>query len=242
MNFYQSISDYYDYIFPQNTAQISFVLDTFQDTENMTLLDIGCGTGNLDIELSKHFQKVLATDLDKTMIEKATNKLENTVDNLQFIQLNMLNIETEFDKHIFDGIICFGNTLVHLDNASEMFHFFKQSNIVLKPGGKLLLQIINYDRIIDKNIVGLPTIENDHVKFVRDYHYEAKSNKILFKTLLTIKKDGREIENILSLYPIRKEDLNKLLKNAGFTTINFYGNFKREPLHENSIPLVVECY
>jgi len=242
MNFYQSISDYYDYIFPLNKEQLDFILGSFQGTKNKSLLDIGCGTGNLGLELAKIFQKVVATDLDKSMIEKATNKLDNTTNNLQFKQLNMLNIEPEFGKQVFNGIVCFGNTLVHLDNASEILLFFKQSNQVLKPGGKLLLQIINYDRIIDKNIVGLPTIENDHVKFVRDYHYEANSNKIIFKTLLTIKKEGREIENVLPLYPIRKDDLLKLLKDAGFKHIDFYGNFKREQLQENSIPLLVECY
>lgn len=241
MSFYQSIADYYDFIFPLNQSQVDFVNATIPGSKSKSLLDVGCGTGNLDIELAKDFQKVIAIDSDETMIDKAKQKAKPDETKPQFMQMNMLNIETKFGSRSFDGIICFGNTLVHLDSVAEISYFFEQAKNVLKPGGKLLLQIINYDRILDKHIVGLPTIENEHIIFVRDYHYEPDNNKILFKTTLTDKKNKQEIKNDIPLYPIRKDEITHLLKQAGFIDYLLYGNFGQNKFSDESIPLVVEA-
>ena len=71
MNFYESISDYYHDIFPLNKAQASFVQESFDETHQKDLLDIGCGIGELSFELSKSFHSVHAIDLDKSMISRA---------------------------------------------------------------------------------------------------------------------------------------------------------------------------
>lgn len=241
MSFYQSIADYYDFIFPSNQSQIDFVKETIPDPKNKSVLDIGCGTGNLDIALAKFFKTVAAIDSEESMVEKAKRKTGSSESNLQFLQMNMLEIETKFKKRMFDTIICFGNTLVHLESQEEIGYFIRQAINVLKPGGKILLQVINYDRILNKHIVGLPTIENEHIIFVRDYHYKADHNKILFKTLLTDKKNKQEIRNNIPLYPIRKVEISNLLEKANFSNIQFYSNFKRDKHFDDSIPLVVEA-
>ena len=62
-----------------------------------------------------------------------------------------------------------------------------------------------------------------------------------FETILTIKEDKRQIENTIPLYPVRKAEIEQLLKDAGFSDIKFYGNFKREALTSDSIPLIIEA-
>lgn len=239
MSFYESIVDHYEQIFPLNKAQLDFVKNSFDETSKLSALDIGCGIGILSFELSKIFSNVTAIDLDERMLSKA---IEKNVAGIHFLKKDMLDIEKEFGRTAFDTIICFGNTLVHLDGSDEIFDFFQQSRKVLKKNGKLLFQIIQYDRIIDQNIKGLPTIENNEIKFVRNYLYYSERNMIDFETILTIKKTGQLIENTIQLYPLRKAEIRELLSKTGFSKILFYGNFKRESLTVNSIPLVVEAH
>ena len=104
---------------------------------------------------------------------------------------------------------------------------------------KFLFQIINYDRIIERNIKGLPNIENDSVKFVREYSVNEQG-LIEFKTDLLIKSTGKEIKNNVLLFPIKKQEIEVILKNAGFKNWKFYGNFKKEKWSLESIPLIVE--
>lgn len=238
MEFYQNIAAYYENVFPFNEVQLQFIKNAVENSSKFSVLDIGCGTGSLSIELAAIFDKVVAIDLDETMLKKAREKNNQDV---RFLNLNMLNIEKEFGHKAFDTVICFGNTLVHLDGTDEISNFFVQAKHVLKKNGKLLFQIINYDRIIDQHISGLPTIENDQIKFVRNYHYRKETNRLDFETILTIKESGPVIRNKIPLFPIRKNEITALLNRAGFSNIRFYGNFKRDILTSESIPLVVEA-
>jgi len=236
MNFYQSIAPHYHQIFPFNPAHLKLVLNENPITNKAALLDIGCGIGSLSAEIANHFKDVKAIDLDEQMIQRA--KTENQKDNLEFLEMDMMKIGRQFPANSFQSVICFGNTLVHLTKESQTLDFFKQVKGVLKENGKFLFQIINYDRILDEKIDFLPTIENEKIQFIRTYSYESTSGLIHFETNLLVKNSGIEITNSVPLFPLRKNKLDELLKEAGFTSVEYYGNFKKDEWSEKSVPLV----
>ena len=177
-------------------------------------------------------------DLDDTMLSAARKEV-GKVENVEFQHLNMMEITQRFGPAAFNTILCFGNTLVHLENLEEISGFIKQTKSVLKRDGKLLIQIINYDRILDLHIPSLPTLETDEIRFVRNYHYLKDLHLIEFETILTLKSTGKQIHNKIHLIPIRKAELESILLDAGFTATHFFGNFKRDPLLAESIPMVI---
>jgi SAM-dependent methyltransferase len=241
MEFYESIVKQYDKIFPFNPLQKCFVKRLCPSTGFGSVLDVGCGTGTLCLALSKDYSRVKGIDPDKMMLRAAKQKTRNSISNLHFLPYGMLDLEKYFDADQFDVILNFGNTLCHLKSAEEVLDFLTQARTVLQPGGKLLIQIINYDRVIEQHIKSLPTIENEQLKFTRDYHFDIINHQIHFKTCLQIKGEEKEIKNQISLNPVRKEELSKMLLTAGFDTFNFYGSFNREALQQDSIPLLVEA-
>ena len=236
MNFYQSIAPHYHHIFPFNKAHLNLVVDENPNSQKATLLDIGCGIGSLSFEIAHYFSTVKAIDLDQQMIQRASK--ENQKDNLEFFEMNMLEINRYFRAKIFNAVICFGNTLVHLTQEDQFREFFKKVKDTLKENGKFLFQIINYDRILDEAVDFLPTIENEYIRFVRNYKLNSKTGLIHFETKLLVKKTDLVLENSLPLFPLRKDRLAELLKSAGFTAVHFYGNFKKDPWTEKSVPLV----
>ena len=237
--FYSNISDVYDYIFPFNQLQVDFILSQTSSPADKNLLDIGCGTGNLSSKLGKYFNHVKAVDLDASMMEVAKKKHDKG--NLFFLNIDMLKIAEEFSTVKFDIIASFGNTLVHLDSAEEILTFFKEAKSLLNDSGKLFVQIINYDRVLSKHIKNLPTIDNKHIKFERYYKYLPDKHKVEFKTILTVKESSQIIHNSVNLYPLLKEEANRLLLKAGFNTISFYGSFTKEDYSINSVPLIFEA-
>ena len=238
MSFYKSISDYYREIFPLQAEQAGFVLESFPESAKLSLLDAGCGTGDLTMQLSQSFKGVTGIDLDVSMLQIARKSAPG---NAEFLSLNMLDIGKRFGEGTFNGILCFGNTLVHLTEPGGISSFIHQSGAVLSPGGKLMIQIINYDRILDQKIQALPTIETDRCRFERIYNYNKSEHILLFESILTIKTRGEIIRNQIPLYPLRKHELQSMLESAGFRTIAYFGNFKKGRLDKNSIPLVVEA-
>lgn len=236
MSFYQSIHKHYDEIFPLNGQQTVFVNDEL--SAGSQLLDIGCGTGNLAISLAKEGLSVKAIDMDESMIHVAKQK--NQDNNPSFRVMNMLNIASEFKFEQFDGILCFGNTIAHLTNNALIEHFLNSVFSILKPGGKFILQILNYESILEKRLKNLPLIENNNIRFERLYEY-TDNGLINFRTNLTIKENGETKHNELTLNPLGKTELEKMLKETGFKQIRFFGNFKKDKLSNKSLPLVMLC-
>ncbi len=238
--FYTSIAPHYQHIFPFNPDQIEFLRQVLP-YNGARILDVGCAAGDLAFALTHFGFPTWAIDFDPFMIQIAQNtKPEDTMFPV-FEQLDMRTIAERYPESYFDAVICFGNTLVHLLSDEDILQFFKATLQVLAPKGKFTFQILNYDNILGNQISGLPVIENEHVRFERKYVFPENSGLISFRTKLLVKQSGQEIENIVDLNPIGSKKIVELLSKAGFSNIQLFGSFKREPLTEKSIPLVVSC-
>lgn len=241
MGFYQQISLYYHHIFKINANQVNFIKSKITETDS-EILDVGCGIGTLSFELANYYTQVLGIDMDAEMIRAALDKKPVESKSVQFQQMSMLELDTFIEGKSVDGIVCFGNTLVHLNTLDEIAAFLKQSKSTLKLNGKLLLQIVNYDRIIEKNIKQLPLIDNKEIIFERNYNYRKAENKIDFNTRLTVKSTQQVIENSIELLPVLKQELALLLDNAGFYNCNYYGNFNKDAYTIDSPALIIEAW
>lgn len=245
MPFYESITDYYDYIFPLNARQIDFIKGSVSGPfRGKRILDAGCGTGILALALAGLGFDLTAIDADEAMIEKAKEKAKEKAGAsppVTFRQADMRRLIDAFPASSFDLVLCFGNTLVHLTDLRDVAEFFSQARQILTGEGRLLLQIVNYDYVLDRGIRELPTIDNEFVRFERLYDYDASRNLLAFNTVLTVKETGRVIRNSIPLYPLRRRELEGLLQEAGFTAITCYGDFDRTQLKDDGLPLIVEA-
>lgn len=238
MGFYETLSAYYDKVFPLSEPCKTFI-EKHLIQDKGKILDVGCSTGELDIFLGEKGYEVLGIDLDQKMIQIANEKIAHKKLPVEFKVMNMEHLEANFSESQFDGVICIGNTLVHLSGILQIKGVLKQMVSLLKSGGVLILQIINYDRIITQNITELPLIDNEDVSFIREYDYNEPENKVIFKTTLKVKKTNEIFENEISLFPLRYEILKMMLTDLGLKNINWYGSFKGEPYDWNSYATVV---
>ncbi|SDK02453.1 class I SAM-dependent methyltransferase [Natronincola ferrireducens] len=242
MGFYEEFSKYYDYVFPTGDPQLNFIKKRITDSTN-TILDIASGTGNYAIALAEKGFDISAIDLDKGMIEETKVKAKEKGILLNTYVGDMKELDKHFQRETFDVVFCIGNSLVHLTQLEEIQQTLNQMYYILKEGGNLLLQIINYDKIIQYNIDGLPTIENKEVgvKFIRKYVYEEEKRLIHFNTELIVTKGEEEAvyRNSVPLYPLQSQQLIGMLQNAGFKTIDLFGGFQEEPYKEESYGIVV---
>ena len=232
-NFYKSIATNYEYIFPTRSPQVSFVTSLI--SPGGRIIDVGCAVGGLSMALASNGFSVTGIDLDQTMIDLALARLSSSDLKVAFLQADMTKLDF---NDPFDGIICLGNTLVHLSEL-QLFAFLSWARCALAPGGQLICQILNYDRIFEKKIDKLPIIENDMIRFERHYRHLNNKEELLFCTVLTVKPTGEQVKNEISLYPLKLEKLNILLKQAGFKNVELFGDFKKSPFDPaTSFPLI----
>ena len=242
--FYTSISEYYDYIFPYNPKQMEFIKSITEEQEIQNVLDIGCGTGNLALEMAKEGYEVYGVDSDTHMIATALDKKRGLgfMQSPRFRELDMEKLSKFFSSNKFDVASCFGNTLPHLLTFENIEEFLKSVSIVLQSGAHFAIQILNYDYILDNQIEELPLKETDDIRFERYYEYPDNSELIDFRTKLTLKNMDQVIENQISLFPVGRSDLKSMLEEAGFKNIEFYSDFNKSPYKKDSYPLIVDCH
>lgn len=239
MDFYTALSTYYDEIFAVSQSDMDFIGSLVPHTGRV--LDVGCGTGNKTV-LLKNAAAITAIDLDAGMIEYA--RKHHARPHIQYHQMDMRCIAEQLGSShastdTFDTVMCLGNTLVHLPE-NELGPFLQAVKIVLHTGGTGVIQILNYDRILDKNISQLPVIESTHTIFTRCYQWI--NNELHFKTSISLRATGEKLENDIVLYPLRKKTLEELLRAAGFRKVNWYGSFSGSPLVEDSFVSIAQCF
>lgn len=238
MKFYQEFSQYYDDIFPLQEEKVDFLADKVSGNDK--LLDVATGTGNYALALAEAGYQVIGIDLSTEMIELAKKKAGPKNLNLEFKVGNMKDLTSMYSQDEFDFIYCIGNSLVHLNDLAEIKEALQQFYNLLTNDGTLVIQIVNYNRILANQVTNLPTIDNQQqgVKLIRNY--ELQGDKVEFKTELHTPQG--QFENSILLYPLTAEEFHQALTEAGFIEINFYGGFSYESyLPDESFPLVVEA-
>lgn len=234
MGFYEELSRYYDEIFPVDASDMRFLVSRMQGRRR--LLDLGCGTGNKSVFFASDETSVLGIDSDSAMIDRA--KVENAHARVSYEVLDMAEIDQRFHSVDFDGAVCLGNTLVHMAGPEQVASLLTKTANILETGGRLLVQILNYDRILEKRQMVLPVLESAHVIFRREYVWRGE--EFHFVTELELRQSGQVFDNDIPLYPLRRAELDDCLKQAGFGPARYYGGFGGQEWTEESFVTIIE--
>lgn len=243
MGFYEELSKVYDVVFPWSKVTEAFI-EGFSPKEGK-ILDLACGSGNYTLELAKKGYELYAVDLDKAMMEKLKEKAENEFLNIKMEAADMRDVKKELNEN-FNTIFCIGNSLVHLTDKVEIQNLINDLYNMLYEHGNLIIQIINYDRILKHNVRSLPPIENKEagVSFVRNYEINEENSVVYFNTELNI-KEGNEIKtykNSVPLFPLQSDELTSLLQKAGFKHIELFGSFDKKSFNsDESYALIIKA-
>lgn len=239
MNFYEELSKVYDVVFPVEQETVNFLSKRVDASSN--ILDIACGTGSYVHVLGKLGHNVDGVDLDPSMIRSGEKKVGNLKINLQ--NGDMREIKQIFPKKKYDLIYSIGNSIVHLESREEIKKLIFDIHSMLNKDGKIILQIVNYERIKKYNITDLPMIENKDkgVVFLRRYKQRDDISKIEFETDLSVKDDliVKHFYNRVSLIPILGAELKDILLSEGFSEVELYGDFNNEEYSGESFYTVI---
>lgn len=113
------------------------------------LLDVGCGTGHLSVNLSSRGFSVIGVDHDPEMIIYAEKRFSTYLTNGKRIKLRFLNAKAEslpFEKNSFDGIIAV--SLMGCISSPEIV--FREFSRVLHKGGFAIITFTNLNSLILK--------------------------------------------------------------------------------------------
>jgi 2-polyprenyl-3-methyl-5-hydroxy-6-metoxy-1,4-benzoquinol methylase len=225
MTFYETLSSYYDRLFPMETEILDFLRERLGNRER--ILDIACGTGTYARGLADAGYSVTAVDADAAMIQKAKQSSQGS--SVLFLEGRMEELPRGVDG-TFDAAYCIGNSLPHLTEVSMVRRFFSGVASLLAPRGRLIVQTVNFDRIPAQGIFQLPSLSGGEVSMKRLYKRTEDPNTILFETEITV-GHGAQAQTISQAVPLRvskKEELVAFAGEADFVGREVCGSYSGE--------------
>jgi glycine/sarcosine N-methyltransferase len=227
---YENLATIYDQLFPFNHEAIKQFLKPYLKSSG-TAIDLGSGTGRLTHLIAHVPMEVIGIDLSQSMVAYAKKKYPE----LQFLYEDMISY-LKNNEHLYDLMTCFGNTLVHL-KPHQLNLLFKYAFLRLKHQGHLVIQLLNYDRILRDKPSHLKKLIFGQNSLQR--HYTYLNDTIVFETILT-KGDQTFTLGNQTLFPHRSAWLIEQAKAIGFI-VSAYGttNYDQLSLETDYVYLVL---
>lgn len=237
--FFDNISSFYDGMISFKAAleRRKSILGKFLNDSMHTAADLGAGSGLDSLSLALSGLSVTAFDQSEGMLEKARSNASDIGLDVQFVKSSIDKINKKFFIR-FDIAFSLGNTLANL-SPERLPRALKKMRLVLIENGTAVLQVLNYSRILKENNRIINVTEMNGEVYVRFYDFLPEG---LNFNIFRFKKDKPSERSLYttSLYPHTKEVFQKLLKDAGFRKIKFYGSLGLQKFEKyNSKDLVI---
>lgn len=240
--FYDALSSDYDSMigFDKSLIKRIELLKNFIFPEDKAAADLGCGSGLDSIALARLGLDVTGFDISPLMVTGAGKNARRLKLKINFVTSPIDKIDKSFNGK-FSFALSLGNSLANLD-PGQLLSSLKRMHSLLAPGGHILIQILNYDRILKskERIVGIT--ENEEYIFVRFYDFGERQT---FFNVLKIRRGEASSNSLITteIFPYRSSELTRLLKQAGFTKTKKYGGLNQSPYNpSSSTDLVIAAF
>jgi len=244
-SFYDSVSDFYDEMtsFKDRYNRESKIMEHLsRQFEFKQVLDAACGTGIHTIALSNLSIESTGIDNSPEMIKKAKINAKKMHTQAEFKVLALHNTKS-LGTDNFDTVLILGNSLPHILNNDDLFQSLNSLAQVLKSSGKLIIQILNYKKIL-KNKERIISIKKQassiYVRF-----YDFLKDTVRFN-LLSIDPTSSPMKHHLYstiLKPYIADNIVSSLKSCGFSKVSLYGALDLrdyDPLNSENLIIVAE--
>lgn len=188
-----------------------------------SVLDLACGTGSMSVLLAKRGYRVLAADLSEDMLAMAAEKAADLEENRPFfIRQPMERLRLPYTV---DWVVCCLDSLNYVTSPADCREAIRRVFQSLTPGGVFLFDINTPEKLrgLDGQIF---LDENEDTYCVWRAEFDEKEN-ICYYGMDLFQRDGplwRRSWEEHREYAYTVEQLTGWLKEAGFQTVEVYGD------------------
>ncbi|MFA6255613.1 MAG: class I SAM-dependent methyltransferase [Candidatus Absconditabacterales bacterium] len=221
----------------RTTTEVNGIIEILNLQAKSKILDCPCGYGRHSLELAKRGFIVTGSDLNAKHLSVAKQKAEKSLEKIQFVKENMLDLEynTEFDA-IINMFYSFGFFENDEDNVKVLQNFFN----ALKPNGQFLMHTDVNIPFIEAGKYKhdeIRTIANDGTLRIIDT-YNPITKRINGSRILK-EKNGNETKKDYSVRVYTKEEFVELCKKVGFRVCKAYSDRDKKPYSKDAEDMII---
>jgi sarcosine/dimethylglycine N-methyltransferase len=209
----------------RSQSEGQFFIDILHARGKETVLDVATGTGFHSVRLTEAGFDVISADGSAAMLAKAFGNAQRRGLILRTVQADWRQLNRSINGK-YDAIICLGNSFTHLHDEQDRRRALAEFYAALRHDGILVLDQRNYDEMLDHGFTSKHKYYycGDRVSAEPEY---IDGGLARFKYTFP---DGAQYT--LNMFPLRKNYVRRLMREAGFERVRTYGDFQ-ETYQEN---------
>lgn len=225
---YTKFADFYDRLTHDihYTRWADYLQSAFRKFERdpKLVLELGCGTGSLAVDLSKRGYDMIAIDNSTSMLNKAYEKAIKAEADILFLNQDMRNFEL---YGTVDAVICLLDSINYITSVNDIKKIFGLVNNYLNPGGLFIFDVNSPYKL--STVLGNQTFYelDEDISWVWENTYNSKSKTTTFDLTFFVKNQDGLYERFDETHKERafsSEEIKEALNFSGLTLLGEYGD------------------
>lgn len=230
---YDNFSDFYDLLTDnveyEKRADYFCRLLSMCDIKSGILLDLGCGTGSMSVQMSKRGFDVIGVDSSVGMLNAARQKAYENGAEILLLNQNMQEIDL---YGTVDCAVCVLDCINHLEGEADVKRTFENVSLFMNKGGAFAFDVNTIHK--HKNVLAdnVFVYEPDDLFCVWQNNFNPEDNSVDISLDFFEEEDGAYYRSCESFteqaYELEKIEL--WLEEAGFEVVGIFDDMTTDPV------------
>lgn len=191
-----------------------------------TVLDLACGTGSMTAELARRGYEMIGADVSEEMLAQAIEKCRDVPGEKPiFLHQSMDRLDL---YGTIDACVCCLDSVNYVTRPKVLARAFQRVHLFLMPGGVFIFDINTPEKL--RGLDGQVFLdETEDTYCVWRAEYSPRRRICAYGVdLFRLEEDGRwsRGEELHEEYAYEPDELEELLRQAGFRSVRRYGELK----------------
>ncbi|MFD2116279.1 class I SAM-dependent DNA methyltransferase [Paenibacillus yanchengensis] len=194
-----------------------------------TIVELGCGTGNVTLPLARTGKQMIGIDLSADMLTIAREKWERQAaltPVIEWLEQDMCEWQS---AHLVDAVVSFCDSINYLLEPEQIVATFESTWRALKPGGIFIFDVRLPEHFQQYNVEQPFVLDEEDIAYI--WHCDYDEDTMTIEHLLTIFSQSssssvfRRFEERQLQRAYEPEWLESVLRKTGFTQVDQYADF-----------------
>ncbi|NLP51320.1 class I SAM-dependent methyltransferase [Bacillus sp. RO1] len=205
------------------------------DSERFSVVDVGCGTGELAIRFAQEGWEVSGVDLSESMLAIAHEKALDSGLSIPLFEQNMAELEG-FEE--VDCVTIFCDSLNYLESEEDVKKTFQSTYKQLKKGGLLLFDVHSLYKMTQVFMNNTFTSVEEDVSYIWNSFPGEHPNSVEHELSFFVKEEESDRYLRFDEWHFQRtfnvETYKKWLEEVGFTIRSITGDYSTEYMAEHA--------
>jgi len=222
----------------ENFASVAEEKNQSNNRDNITVLDLACGTGSITLRLAEMGYDMIGVDISEDMLAQAQMKTSQFATNLFKKILFLKQDVRKLDLYgTVDAAVCVCDGLNYILTDEDLLEVFKRVRLFLNPGGIFIFDMnteYKFNEMFGGQIFEGRGDNGEAYEWENVYDAATRINEYRV-TFFSLENDGTvpfEETHRQRAYP--PADVCNMLSEAGFATVATRDGYTSQPLHAQS--------